>query len=64
MLSTPVSGGYVNGTAFWRGYDGYFWSSTYYDAYYMYSMVASGTTVRPQYYFARYYGNSIRCIAQ
>ena len=64
MLSTPVSGGYDSGTAHMQGARGYFWSSTYNSSTNMYLMHASGTGVTRQGSYARFRGDSVRCIAQ
>ncbi|MDO5480605.1 MAG: hypothetical protein Q4F58_02990, partial [Candidatus Saccharibacteria bacterium] len=64
MLSTPVSGLYRSGTAFWQGSYGLFWSSTFNSTSFMYGMYVSGTAVLPQSTSARYFGLSVRCIAQ
>ena len=64
MLSTPVSGNYRSGTAYWQGTYGLFWSSTFYSTSNMYCMRVSGTAVGPQNSSSRYDGYSVRCIAQ
>ncbi|MBQ6149970.1 hypothetical protein IJI86_03325 [Candidatus Saccharibacteria bacterium] len=64
MLSTPVSGDYVSGTAWRQGVHGTFWSSNYYSATGMYRMSVYGTGVSPQGSTNRNTGYSVRCIAQ
>lgn len=64
MLSTPVSGLFYSATVCGMGRYGVFWSSSYYSASIMYDMYVSGTEVSPQYTNYRYFGFSVRCIAQ
>jgi len=64
MLSTPVSGYYISGTAYRQGVYGYFWSSTYNSSTHMYYMSVLGTGVNPQGNDYRNGGRSVRCIAQ
>ena len=61
-LSTPLSGGFDNGSAGRQGGRGYFWSSTRDNGDDMYILrVASGYAL-PTVSSNRYYGSSLRCI--
>ncbi len=62
-LSLPLPGRFRDGRARTQGLDGFFWSSTYGDSIYIYSLKAD-TTISPQYGGYRHYGNSVRCVAQ
>ena len=63
-LSLPISGGFYDGSAGDQGSYGYFWSSTYDSSDYMYNLFVNASEVLPQGYDDRFYGNSVRCIAQ
>ena len=62
-LSTPLSGGFGN-SAFYQGDYGYFWSSTRDNGSDMYNLRVSSSGVYPTDYRTRYYGYSVRCVAQ
>ena len=62
-LSTPLSGVFTNGLAYYQGGDGHFWSSTMYDGSYMYKLrVDSGSGAYPTGDMKRYNGGSVRCL--
>jgi uncharacterized protein (TIGR02145 family) len=61
-LSTPLSGGFGDGSAFGQGSGGVFWSSTRSSGYRMYLLNVSPSKVDPQHYSIRNYGNSVRCL--
>ena len=61
-LSTPLSGGFVSGTAYDQGTGGVFWSSTIYNTNGMHGLDVVASTVRPQYNDSRLYGFSVRCV--
>ena len=61
-LNTPLSGYFYAGAATSWGVGGNFWASTRYNGYYMHYMDVYSSTVRPQQYYDRYYGFSVRCV--
>ena len=61
-LSTPLSGFFYDGSANYQGTDGYFWSSTYINAYSMYRLYVNSSNVNPFGSYNRYYGYSVRCL--
>ncbi len=61
-LSTPLSGGYYGSAASFQGSYGYWWSSTYYDSFYVYGLSVNPTSVYPNYSGYRIYGRSVRCL--
>ncbi len=63
-LSTPLSGRFVDGSAFYQGSSGYFWSSTRSSSTGMYLLYVSSSSVYPSYGSYRYYGYSMRCVSQ
>lgn len=63
-LSTPLSGGFLNGSTVEKGSDGRFWSSTYYSGGNMNYLYVLPGDVYPNTYISRYSGLSLRCIAQ
>ena len=63
-LSLPLSGFFYYGSARSQGSYGYFWSSTYVSSSNMYCLGVFASVVRPQGGHGRYYGNSVRCVAQ
>ena len=63
-LSTPLSGLFYNGSAYYQGSGGYFWSSTWYNSYSMYGLSVNSSNVYPQNYGNRNGGNSVRCTLQ
>ena len=63
QLSTPISGAYRSGTAFYIGDFTRFWSSTYYSSSNMYGLYVSGTAVNGAAYLnPRSAGRPVRCI--
>lgn len=65
-LRLPLSGIFHRGSVSNQGSSGSFWSSTYYESYYMCLLyVGTGMSgIDPQDFDVRYYGRSIRCIAK
>ena len=61
-LSTPLSGIFDNGSAHNQGSYGYFWSSTYYNGYFMYGLQFGSSFVSPTNEGRHYYGYSVRCL--
>ena len=61
-LSTPLSGDFYYGSAYDQGFYGFFWSSTWYDAYDMYTLYVASSGVYPSHYDSRGYGSSVRCV--
>ena len=61
-LSTPLSGNFYSGSANYQGTLGYFWSSTYSDANYMYILSVDSSSVSPSNVNSRYNGRSVRCL--
>ncbi len=61
-LSTPLSGHFNRGLAYYQGDGAYFWSSTYGSGTYMYNLHVTSGTVNPQNTNYRYYGFSVRCV--
>ncbi|MBR3253894.1 hypothetical protein IKF86_01455 [Candidatus Saccharibacteria bacterium] len=61
-LSTPLSGGFSNGSAYDQGSYGYFWSSTRYDDNSMYDLFVDSSFVLPQSDDYRVSGSSVRCL--
>lgn len=61
-LSTPLSGYFYSGKADNQGNLGFFWSSTRYDNYSMYSLRVNSSDVRPRSLNDRNYGRSVRCV--
>lgn len=56
-------GGWGNGSSVdYAGSYGYYWSSTYYDTNYAYSMGFNSSGVLPQYYSNKYDGFAVRCV--
>ncbi|MBQ6409681.1 hypothetical protein IJI18_00280, partial [Candidatus Saccharibacteria bacterium] len=64
MLSTPISGLYNGSTAWRQGVHGSLWASTYYNTSYNHYATPSGTTFDVITANARFWGASVRCIAQ
>ena len=63
QLSTPLSGGYVSGTAYRRGTYGNFWSTTYSSGTNMRDLIVRSSGVYPQDTNYRYNGRSVRCVS-
>lgn len=63
-LHIPLSGGFDSGTVYSLGSYGLCWSSTYRDASDMYRLSANTSSIYPQDRVDRYYGLSVRCLAQ
>ena len=63
QLSTPLSGHYLNGTAYWQGTYGRFWSSSYRKSDTMRRLRVSSSGVFPQGNYGRAYGSSVRCVS-
>jgi uncharacterized protein (TIGR02145 family) len=61
-LSTPLSGYFSNGKAYYHGDSGTFWSSTWYNNQYMYYLLVNATSVDPNDAIVRRYGQSVRCL--
>ena len=61
-LSTPLSGGFYNGSAIIQGSYGYFWSSTRGNDDGMYSLYVDSSNVVPRNYGSRLSGFSVRCL--
>ena len=61
-LSTPLSGYFYNGSASNQGSYGYFWSSTWGSANYMFSIYANSTGASPSTSQNRYNGFTVRCL--
>ena len=61
-LSTPLSGGFVNSSAYEQGSYGRFWSSTYDDGHDMFGLNVSSSGVGPTGSGSRYLGYSVRCL--
>ena len=61
-LSTPLSGGFNNGSAINQGSYGYFWSSTWSNTYGMYYLYVNSSGVGPSSYTDRGFGTSLRCV--
>ena len=60
----PASGSY-NGTSLsYRGTSGYYWSASFYSATSAYGLNFSSSNVRPQYYYYRRFGRSVRPVMQ
>ena len=62
-LSIPLSGYFLSGSANNQGSNGSFWSSTRSGGDGMYLLNVNASNVYPQYYIHRYFGFSVRCIA-
>lgn len=62
-LLAPLSGYYNNGSAYYQGSYGFFWSSTRFNGDYMYSLVVYSSGAGPSGSLNRYTGYSVRCIA-
>ena len=60
-----VRGGYVDPGYYlgYAGYSGYYWSSVGRSSSYAYSLYFNSGNVSPSYYYARYLGFSVRCVA-
>ncbi|MBR3172422.1 hypothetical protein IKF21_00660, partial [Candidatus Saccharibacteria bacterium] len=63
-LSMPLSGYFKDGSRYYQDGLGFWWTSTQYDYNVMYSLVVDDSHVFPSHYDIRYYGFSLRCIAQ
>ena len=63
-LVTPLSGVFYDGSTLSQGSFGYFWSSTRYGGNNMYSLYVNSSGVGPANNCSRYYGTSVRCVAQ
>ncbi len=63
QLSTPLSGGYYNGTAFRQGTNGRFWSTSYRNSSNVWILTSSLAEVSPQNFHTRSIGKSVRCVA-
>ncbi len=61
-LSTPLSGGFDNGSAYSQGSFGSFWSSTYGGGSGMYGLDVNSSGVGPTNYSSRDDGYSLRCV--
>ena len=61
-LSTPLSGVFYSGKAYYQGSSGGFWSSTWNYSTVMYNLGVSSTSVGPRDGRDRYYGYSVRCV--
>jgi hypothetical protein len=61
-LATPLSGYFNYGTARTQGYNGSFWSSTWYNTNYMYYLYINSSNVNPSNYNYRNDGYSVRCL--
>jgi len=61
-LSTPLSGYFYNGSAYYQGDYGYFWSSTRYSNNGMRDLIVVGSDVDPAGGISRYLGLSVRCV--
>ena len=60
-----VRGGYVGpgGSLYDAGYGGYYWSSVGRSSSYAYYLYFNSGGVYPSYYYFRYGGFSVRCVA-
>ncbi|MBQ1540075.1 hypothetical protein IIZ72_00725, partial [Candidatus Saccharibacteria bacterium] len=61
-LSTPLSGTFGSGKAYFQGDLGSFWSSTWFSTTYMKRLYVSSSNVNPSADDTRYHGFSVRCI--
>ena len=61
-LSTPLSGYFSSGSAGGQGTYGFFWSSTYSNAFNMYLLYVNSSNVYPSSNGDRHYGDSVRCL--
>ena len=61
-LSTPLSGTFYSGNAYYLSGSGAFWSSTFYGTNSMHLLYVQFTNTYPSNLNVRYYGYSIRCI--
>ena len=61
-LSTPLSGGFSDGSAYHQGGVGYFWSSYKYDGDDIYNLYVNSSEVYTANVILRYYGRSVRCL--
>ena len=61
-LSTPLSGHFSSGKAYFQGNNGRFWSSTRNSNNSMYSLYVVRSSADPQSNTNRYAGNSVRCV--
>ncbi|MBQ3445789.1 hypothetical protein IJG29_03670, partial [Candidatus Saccharibacteria bacterium] len=61
-LRTPLSGYFVNGSAYDQGSYGLFWSSTRRDGNDVYRLSVDASSAYPQYSNWRLYGTSVRCL--
>ena len=62
LLSTPLSGGFLDGVANNQGTDGTFWSSTRASNTHTYNLYLSATGVAPLISNSREVGRSVRCL--
>ena len=62
-LNLALSGFFGNRSPIVQGSGAYVWSSTFYGGYDMYSLLVGTSTVNPQVSSPRYYGQSVRCVA-
>ena len=63
QLSTPLSGRYDSGTAYWQGTNGYFWSTTYSSGASMRYFLITSSSVYPLRINSRPNGKSVRCVS-
>ena len=61
-LSTPLSGRFIDGSAYNQGYYGYFWSSTYNNSSSMYYLFVNSSYVSPSSGYNHNGGGSLRCV--
>lgn len=61
-LSIPLAGYFYNGSVRYQNTYGNLWTSTRYDASYMYKTYLTSSSVDSSKYDNRYYGNSVRCV--
>ncbi len=61
-LSTPLSGYFVNSSAYNQGSYSYFWSSTWNSTSSMYTLYVVSSAVVPSSGYSRLYGTSVRCV--
>ena len=61
-LSTPLSGGYLNSSAYNQGNWGNWWSSTYLSGGFMYYLNADSSYVYPTFGNTRFHGYTMRCL--
>ena len=59
-----LSGYVINGSVSNQGSGGYYWSSTVDNANIAYNLYLGSSNVNPASYYGKYYGYSVRCVAQ